>query len=256
MTGAKRAHDAGGCRLVYRLARMRVVPNRDAFVESLCAGRRVLHLGCADTELLDARLAEGRLLHARLTKVAAECAGVDIDGAGLERLQRAGFSDLHQGSAEALTTIESIHGREFDIIVVGEVIEHLGNPGAMLDQCALLLREGGRCVVTTPNALSWASFGAAFLGRELVHSSHVMIWTPVTLPRLGSRSGLALVELLGYRGSGHVGRHGRSWSRRALRAFAWVLDRAVDRIVVALWPWMCDGLIAVFDLGESKPADA
>lgn len=43
-------------------------------------------------------------------------------------------------------------GESFEAIVVGDVIEHLSNPGVFLDNCKRHLTHDGVLVVTTPNA--------------------------------------------------------------------------------------------------------
>ncbi len=44
--------------------------------------------------------------------------------------------------------------RKFDAILLGEVLEHVPRPGALVQQCRGMLREGGITIITTPNALS------------------------------------------------------------------------------------------------------
>jgi SAM-dependent methyltransferase len=42
--------------------------------------------------------------------------------------------------------------RQFDLMVVGDVMEHLHNPGLFLQNARRHLRSNGRLIVTTPNA--------------------------------------------------------------------------------------------------------
>ena len=60
-TDTNEAAQAGACKLVHRLWRFPVEGDRETYLESLCSGLRVLHLGCAHTEVLDRRLAAPRL---------------------------------------------------------------------------------------------------------------------------------------------------------------------------------------------------
>jgi len=41
--------------------------------------------------------------------------------------------------------------REFDAILMGELIEHVFDPGFLLDECFRVLRKGGILIITTPN---------------------------------------------------------------------------------------------------------
>lgn len=60
---------------------------------------------------------------------------------------RAPFANLAQGNAE---NFELGFG-QYDLIVSFQVIEHLYNPGAMLDNVKAHLKPGGLFLVTTPN---------------------------------------------------------------------------------------------------------
>lgn len=43
----------------------------------------------------------------------------------------------------------------FDAVVAGEILEHVLDPDALLDEAARVLRPGGRLVLTTPNLACW-----------------------------------------------------------------------------------------------------
>ena len=58
---------------------------------------------------------------------------------------------LHKtGSAENMPFKDNM----FDCIVAGELIEHLENPEAFLEECNRMLKEKGRLILTTPNRKS------------------------------------------------------------------------------------------------------
>ncbi len=46
---------------------------------------------------------------------------------------------------------------QFDVIVAGEIIEHLPDPDLLVNECRRLLRPGGALVVTTPNLAWWVN---------------------------------------------------------------------------------------------------
>lgn len=74
--------------------------------------------------------------------------GVEYDERLLaETAARATHADLIQGNAE---NFDLGKGR-FDLVVSFQVIEHLYNPGAMLDNVRAHLKPGGIFMVTTPN---------------------------------------------------------------------------------------------------------
>src|SRR5690349_14813022 len=103
----------------------RAVPvDRRGFLLDHTRDRIVLHLGCVDHPFLDDRLASGELLHMHISRVAKRLYGVDLDAIGLARLRAAGYERLYQGDVEELADL----GERFEIVVAGELLEHLANP--------------------------------------------------------------------------------------------------------------------------------
>ena len=82
-----------------------------------------------------------------------------------------------------------IEGEMFDVIVMGEVIEHLGAPSAMLDNLAPMLAPGGRVVITTPNPYMLHRVAKYLRGSFPDSVDHAMLeldaWRGVSLKRLG-----------------------------------------------------------------------
>ncbi|HSR97753.1 MAG TPA: class I SAM-dependent methyltransferase [Kofleriaceae bacterium] len=211
------------------LARTPAVDRRTYILEA-CRDRRVLHLGCVDHPFLHERLASGDLLHAAIDAVAAELWGIDLDRVGLETLRAAGFTNLYEADIERLEAI-ALPGR-FDVIVAGEIVEHLTSPGAFLRQVPRLLAPGGRLLVTVPSAQSIRLVANALRRVEVVHPDHKAYFSPHTLTELLASSGLAVVDLRPY------------WAkpRRSPTLYA-----AYDHVLYAtklLSPWLGEGLVA------------
>jgi SAM-dependent methyltransferase len=184
----------------------------------LASGRRVLHLGCTAWPYTEAVLRDGALLHARLHGVAEELVGIDADRDGIDALERLGLGPVVLGDAEDL---EAIAGHEllrdgFDLIVAAEIIEHLSNPGRLLEGMVDLLAPGGRLVVTTINA-----YGAvrivpyALRGRggeqEPVHPDHVAYYSPSTLRLIVQRHGYEVETISFYGLAPEHRRHASRW---------------------------------------------
>src|SRR5262249_13629669 len=89
----------------------------------------------------------------------------------------------------------------FDVIVMGEVIEHVDKPGALLGNAAAMLETSGCLVVTTPNP--WY---ANVIVKNLLcgtpfsdSADHVGWYDAGTLFEIGQRNGLELHKYTGVR---------------------------------------------------------
>ncbi len=79
--------------------------------------------------------------------------GVDLDGESLALLrEQLGIRNLVVGDAEHLETCD-IQGR-FDVVLCGDLVEHLTCPGLMLNGIKRFLVPKGTLIVSTPNSFS------------------------------------------------------------------------------------------------------
>lgn len=170
------------------------IPDRDAWIMSLCAGKKVLHLGCTDWPLTKDRLEKRELLHQKLSSVCELLIGVDPDTDGIEELRRAMPEQVfHVSKAEDIGRIAEIAGAAWDIILAADVIEHISNLGAALDSISSLMQPSTKLIITTPSAFSIKRFFAwSLAGKEHVHPDHCYYFSPSTLTQLLRRSGLEI----------------------------------------------------------------
>ena len=164
--------------------RMPLVLDRAAWLEALCADpgvERVAHLGCADSPYTRELLGAGLLLHARLVRV-ADVTGFDVDAAALELL-RAALPGRRFVEADVTADVPAEDRGAYDLVLAGEVLEHVLDADSFLRGCATLLRPGGRLCVTVPNACCPKIGLRALFGRESVHPDHRTYYGPRTLAR-------------------------------------------------------------------------
>ena len=152
-------------------------------------------MGCANAPRTLERWETGTLLHKkicdRLKGTEAKVVGIDIDDRGLELLrQRMPDEDILNVDAHKLS--EHFGERTFDLIVAGDVIEHLPNPGLFLASCRKVLSPQGQIIVTTANAYCLVRFLKSLLFHEAVHPEHTAYYSHKTLDRLLEMSGLKL----------------------------------------------------------------
>jgi SAM-dependent methyltransferase len=99
-------------------------------------GRRVLDLGCRDGALTQA-YAGGN-----------EIVGVDADREALAEAQKLGIETRWADLDEPLP----FEDETFDVVVAGELLEHLRDPKRVVADARRVLRPGGSFVASVPNA--------------------------------------------------------------------------------------------------------
>ncbi|HXM00797.1 MAG TPA: class I SAM-dependent methyltransferase [Rhizomicrobium sp.] len=180
--------------LVLPIDAIQPIGSREQFILDACRGKTVLHVGCTDAPLTAERLKAGDLLHVGVTKAAKRCIGLDLSRDGIAILAAAGLDNVEYGNAEKMDTAH-FRAEGIDLIVAGEVIEHMNNPGLFLEGCAEILKDGGELLITVPNAFAPSRFVHLLLGREVVHKDHVAYYSPKTMTELIRRHGFHVTFL-------------------------------------------------------------
>lgn len=244
-----------------------LVQGRHPFIVERCRAKAVLHVGCVDAGLLEERFARGDLLHQKLQKVARRLIGTDIDDDGIRFMGAHGIEDVYRVDLSDAKAALPFEGQTFDVIVLSEVVEHLLNPGQMLQRLQdLMLPEVTELLVTVPNAFTVNNLLHMARGVEYVHPDHNCYFSHVTLRNLLLKSGLRIAEELAYTFEADVlpARIRRrvltfdeppppasefGWVRTTYwRLRAWpgrVLRRVVAGYLYGRTPFWADGLIAV-----------
>jgi 2-polyprenyl-3-methyl-5-hydroxy-6-metoxy-1,4-benzoquinol methylase len=176
-----------------------LLPNRSQFiVERARRARSVAHIGCTDTPYTAYRLARRELLHAELIEANPRTVGIDVDPTGISTLRRA-FPDAHIEQVDVtLSELPEELVGAFDLVVAGEVLEHVPDAGSFLTGARRLVAPGGELCVSVPNACSPKIGIRAVFGREAVHPDHLTYYGPRTLTRALNQAGLDVVYLASY----------------------------------------------------------
>jgi predicted TPR repeat methyltransferase len=153
--------------------------------------------------------------------------GIDNSEEGVRILHHRSFHHIIHGDVEQMAP--ELRKEKFDIILAGEIIEHLANPGLFL-QCISSIMDGGtELVLTTPNAPSVKGFLFSIMRQEKVHPDHNYYFSYRTLKQLLEKFDLNCKEIYYYQEIEGQG-----------------LSRALDNTVAfATWlvPLWADGLI-------------
>ena len=122
---------------------------------------------------------------------------VDSDAGRLEVARSRGVDRTIVGDLGVPDWADQLEGESFDVIILADVLEHLVDPGALLELIheRKMLNEGGFLVVSIPNAshegVVAELWGGGFRYREtgLLDSTHIRFFTKETFTELVERHG-------------------------------------------------------------------
>jgi len=182
-------------------------------------GKKVLDLGCVSHSFHFASGGTGRWLHQHIVDAAAECVGADYDEVGVKQMADAGFDVVRVDITGDLTP--ALERGPFDVVIAGELIEHLPAPQALLASSRELLKPGGKLVITTPNPYAPRRVRAGALGHTWENVDHVVYAFPSGIAEMADRTGLVLRKYgtVGWPGRrpflAELGRSVSTWLRAA-----------------------------------------
>jgi 2-polyprenyl-3-methyl-5-hydroxy-6-metoxy-1,4-benzoquinol methylase len=166
-----------------------VVKDRVSYMKQLAAGLEVLDVGCTGKK------GDGRIpdvtatLHQALKPVCKSLMGVDSDASGIKLMEKSGFKVICCDIA--LLNLQ----RSFDLIIAGEIIEHLSNPGVALKNLGKHLNKTGRLVLTTCNPFYYRQQSKILRkGHIQVHPEHTAWYDPLTMSVLLNNSGFNVIK--------------------------------------------------------------
>ena len=177
------------------------IVDRVTFIKEECKGKKVLHLGCTNYPYTAESLKNNDLLHNSLAEISEELYGFDFDQEGLDILSKSGTNNLFLADLENLDNVEL--NETFDVIVAGEMIEHLSNVGLFLRGIKRFMHKKTKLIITTVNAYGglrvvlYALRGKGGM-NEPVHPDHVAYYSYSTLSLVIKRENLDIEEFYFY----------------------------------------------------------
>lgn len=158
---------------------------RIALLKERLAGLKVLHLGFLDHSLdeIRSKMTNNKWLHSELMGVCKRIAGIDLDPKAVADVRAEfGIGDIFAADITGPLP-EEITSESWDVVLIGEVIEHIPNPLSFLQAARPnLAKLSKRQVFTTPNGL--AGSPARFRTFEKINSDHRYLFTPFTLSKV------------------------------------------------------------------------
>jgi 2-polyprenyl-3-methyl-5-hydroxy-6-metoxy-1,4-benzoquinol methylase len=151
------------------------------------AGNRVLDVGCSSGYLAEPLSERGNTI-----------VGLELDPAAAHVAER--FCErVLVGDVETMEL--PLEPASFDVVLGGDVVEHLRDPVAALARLRPFLRPGGRLVLSTPNVANWA-IRLSLLGgrwrytdRGILDRTHTHLFTRATLEEAIRAAGYEGVEI-------------------------------------------------------------
>lgn len=120
-------------------------------------GGSLLDVGCGEGFFMSALDHELRLVEREWTLT-----GVDLSEYELERAAALPYSFERCNLEEGIPFEDG----SFDVLFLGELIEHVYNPDNLLEECRRVLKPGGHLMVTTPNLQAWYNRALFLMGIQ------------------------------------------------------------------------------------------
>lgn len=178
--------------MVHRLPPARVVDRLEYLIDIAGSGR-VIHVGFVDAGYEEMQHATGSWLHEHLSRRASSLVGLDVDKNGVETARTLGY-ECYAVDCTSSEAVQALGLEPAEVVIAGEVIEHVDDPGLFLDALHGLVADSGVLVLTTPNASGIINGLAAIAGYELNHPDHVNRFTWLTLTNLLRNHGFEPTE--------------------------------------------------------------
>jgi SAM-dependent methyltransferase len=204
-----------------------------------CAGFDVLDIGAGEHDPV--YFSEVNWEHGLICRVAKRAVAAEIDPKLCEHYRARGF-DFRCVDA----TSSSDLGERFDRVFIGDVIEHVNDPVALLSFAKRHLRPGGRILLTTPNPFAprFRKHQNQLRTRYVMANLEHTRWVSVsTMHELAWRAGLELAALrwpLMKKPKTGLARRATIFARRCVLA-AWPLEDVFPEYMFELVVGQADG---------------
>lgn len=160
--------------------------------------KRILDVGCGDGSFI------------RKFKEVCEVFGVDISRRAVKKVREVGINAYKVDVSSEKLPFED---RYFEIVYMGDIIEHLVNPDFAIKEVRRVLKLGGFLVLSTPNLACWYNRLLLLLGIQPVFSEvstlrifgrlgtctvgHLRLFTLKALKEFLNYYGFQLMSILG-----------------------------------------------------------
>jgi len=125
--------------------------------------------------------------HKLVSQASRHTVGIDILEEYVEVTRQRGF-DIRVCDA----TSDVFTGETFDIVIIGDVIEHVENPVNLIRFSIRHLNEGGIVIAKTPNPYFFDHIKKHLKNKACVNADHMAWFTPTMALEIARRAGCSL----------------------------------------------------------------
>jgi 2-polyprenyl-3-methyl-5-hydroxy-6-metoxy-1,4-benzoquinol methylase len=149
----------------------------------------ILELGCGEGATGRAILEAGK---------AGRYVGIELDVASA-RMAKQVLSEVLVGDVARMDL--SSQQAKYDVLIMGEVIEHLPEPWTIVDSLVKCVKIGGLVLASSPNIAHWRIIAALLAGRfdykeiGIMDRTHLRWFTPKTYRELFDDAGVEVVSI-------------------------------------------------------------
>jgi len=159
-----------------------------SLIENFCSKGNMLDIGCGNGHLLNAAISRGW-----------SAVGYDVNKTATQAVSKRLNIDVHNG--DFFET--ELSDKEFDLVSMHQVLEHVKQPNEYLDKISVLVRKDGCLFIAVPNIKSLANRFKSFLemkgirkksiGKYYDTDHHILFFEPKTLIKLVENHGFKVV---------------------------------------------------------------
>ncbi|MCO6499798.1 MAG: methyltransferase domain-containing protein [Vicingus serpentipes] len=126
-----------------------IVFRKDEIIK-YCKDKSVLHLGFIQhSEFYEQKIKENDWLHGKIAEVSKKLVGIDYLEKDVNIISEKYGYECYFGDVMDMDGIEC--SEKFEVIICGELIEHIENPGLMLEGVKRFMDSESILIITTPN---------------------------------------------------------------------------------------------------------
>lgn len=158
-------------------------PSRNKIILDYCKWKKVLHIWACDAPFTEAKYnwETWPLLYREIDKVCSKQLWIDLDKESISFLNSK--KEYFPNSEVKFFNMNKLEDLDFEpeVIIFGEVIEHLMNLETALSNLKKVMNKDTLLIISTPNAFSINNFINALFWFEYIHEDHKITFTYWTI---------------------------------------------------------------------------